>query len=321
MMGKALHILFLTNTLEIGGTERQITMLAVELARRGWRVSLCALDGRGPLRERLVAGDVTVVDGGYRPGTGSNLAQAFALLRAQLRIVSTILMRRPLVLHAFLPLGNFMGVLAGLVTRVPLIVTSRRNLGTYQDRRPFLKWMDHVANGFSHVVTANSQAIADDTERRNGYPAARIVVIPNGLDFGRYGAARDRRDDMRRALELGRDETGTAFVANLIPYKGHAELIAAWANVVQALPGAKLFLIGQDRGIGASLMHQVAELGLEARVVFLGRRDDVPDLIGAMDAGVMASHEEGFSNALLEKLAAGLPVVATDVGGNPAALA
>jgi glycosyltransferase involved in cell wall biosynthesis len=79
-------------------------------------------------------------------------------------------------------------------------------------------------------------------------------------------------------------------------------------------------LIGEDRGISGAILDEARRLGVAERIAFLGRRDDVPELLSAMDIGVMASHEEGSSNALLEKLAAGLPVVATDVGGNPEAL-
>jgi glycosyltransferase involved in cell wall biosynthesis len=81
-----------------------------------------------------------------------------------------------------------------------------------------------------------------------------------------------------------------------------------------------LFLIGQDRGIEQVLIGEARRLGVADRVNLMGQRNDVPTLLSAMDIGVLASHEEGFSNALLEKLAAGLPVVATNVGGNPEAL-
>jgi glycosyltransferase involved in cell wall biosynthesis len=109
-------------------------------------------------------------------------------------------------------------------------------------------------------------------------------------------------------------------VANLIPYKGHAELIEAFARVAVGDARIKLFLIGEDRGIAQGLVSNANRLGIASKIDFMGQRNDVPTLLSAMDLGVMSSHEEGFSNALLEKLAAGLPVVATNVGGNPEAL-
>jgi len=109
-------------------------------------------------------------------------------------------------------------------------------------------------------------------------------------------------------------------VANLIPYKGHSELVEAFARIAAGDPRLKLFLIGKDRGIAQALMSTACRLGVANKINLMGQRSDVPTLLSAMDIGVLASHEEGFSNALLEKLAAGLPVVATDVGGNPEAL-
>jgi glycosyltransferase involved in cell wall biosynthesis len=109
-------------------------------------------------------------------------------------------------------------------------------------------------------------------------------------------------------------------VANLIPYKGHRELVKAFARIAADDPDVRLFLIGKDLGIAKDLMSRARRLGVANRINLMGRRRDVPMLLSAMDIGVLASHEEGFSNALLEKLAAGLPVVATNVGGNPEAL-
>jgi glycosyltransferase involved in cell wall biosynthesis len=126
---------------------------------------------------------------------------------------------------------------------------------------------------------------------------------------------------MRGSLGLFDDQLAIVMVANLIPYKGHQDLIAAFAGVASEDPRLRLFLIGEDRGISSELSRDASERGVGDRVHFLGQRADVAPLLSAMDLGVMASHEEGSSNALLEKLAAGLPVVATDVGGNPEALA
>jgi glycosyltransferase involved in cell wall biosynthesis len=200
------------------------------------------------------------------------------------------------------------------------VMTSKRSLGRHQDRDPRFKWLDRVANKLSHVVTANSQAVAKDTDARDGYDVSRIVVVHNGVDFVRLDQARHHRSETRIALGLGGEDIAIAMVANLIPYKGHSELITGFARIAAQDPRLKLFLIGRDDGIGQALAESANHLGVSDRINLMGPRSDVPTLLSAMDLGVMASHEEGFSNALLEKLAVGLPVVATDVGGNPEAL-
>lgn len=315
------RVLFVVTSLMVGGTESQLVHLATGLASRGWSVRVFALDRSGPLVEPLEAAEITIVDGGFVRSSSSRFGKAFCLLRAQLRLVRETLAWRPDILHGFLPLPNFLTGIAGRLTRVRLIVTSRRGLGTHQDRHPSLRWMDRVANRLSHVVTANSVAIARDVERRDGYAEARVRVIPNGVDFTRFGAGGSSRTATRRSLQLEDGDPAIVLVANLLPYKGHSELIDAFAVVVSQVPRARLFLVGEDRGIKASLTEQARELGIADRIEMLGRRSDVAELLLAMDIGVMASHEEGLSNALLEKLAAGLPVVATDVGGTGEALA
>jgi glycosyltransferase involved in cell wall biosynthesis len=155
---------------------------------------------------------------------------------------------------------------------------------------------------------------------RDGIARDKLALIYNGLQFAVPSDIVELRRRLRQELSLEEGDIALVCVANLIPYKGHAELIEAFGQLLAEGANVTLFLVGQDRGIGASLAAQAEALGVADRVRFLGRRSDVKTLLYAMDIGVMASHEEGFSNALLEKLAAGLPVVATSVGGNPEAL-
>jgi len=180
--------------------------------------------------------------------------------------------------------------------------------------------MDRIANRFSHVVVANSHAVAADMATRDGYDIDRVRVIANGLDLSRFDVIGQSRDDIRRRLGLEPEDVGIVIVANLIPYKGHSDLIDAFARASQSRPELRLFIAGQDRGIGPALMEQAQRLGVGSAVRLLGVQDDVPGLLAGMDIGVIASHEEGFCNALMEKLTAGLPVVATNVGGNPEAV-
>ena len=123
---------------------------------------------------------------------------------------------------------------------------------------------------------------------------------------------------MRKQLNIKDDEWGLIYVANLISYKGHEDLIQAFAMIPHTQ--IKLFLVGEDRGIQNKLQALAREKNILDHIIFLGLRHDVSLLLQSMDMGIMASHEEGFSNALLEKLEAGLPVVATNVGGNQEAL-
>ena len=110
-------------------------------------------------------------------------------------------------------------------------------------------------------------------------------------------------------------------IANLIPYKGHKDLIEGLALVAQSLPsGWRILCAGRDEGLQLKLESLVEAQGIKANIQFLGERTDVPILLAAADFGVLSSWEEGFSNVILEAMAAGLPMIVTDVGGNPEAV-
>jgi glycosyltransferase involved in cell wall biosynthesis len=312
------HVLFVIGSLGAGGAERQMVLLVEGLARVGMRCEVFVLNGSGPLRPRLDAIGVAVHDAGLS-GASSKVVGVATLGSAFVRLWWTALRIRPDVLQAYLPLTNFMGAVAGCLARVPLVITCRRGLGTHQDRHKWWRGCDRIANYLSHVVTANSRAVAEDTIARDGISASKLVTIRNGLDLSSFEATR-ARDDVRRELDLAHDEIGLVCVANLIPYKGHADLFQALASARATMPPFKLFVVGRDDGTGHELSALAAELGIEERVVFSGSRTDVGTILRAMDVFVLASHEEGSSNAVLEAMASGLPVIATDVGGNREAL-
>jgi glycosyltransferase involved in cell wall biosynthesis len=319
-MSRKGRILFVVGSLAVGGAESQLVMLAERLKMRGWSIIVFPLIRSGPLLKQLEQAGIHVSDGGYNPDSPTRMRMFINLCACQARLIGCLLRARPDVVHGFLPLANFMTALAGRIACVPRIITSKRALGRHQDRTPIMKWLDWTANALSHRITANSQAVARDTEARDGYDLSRIVVIPNGLDFSRFGSADRCRDETRNKLWLSKSDVAIAMVANLIPYKGHKELIEAFSRVGDDKSRLRLFLIGRDEGMAQDLMDTARRLGVANRMDLMGQRSDVSSLLSAMDIGVLASHEEGFSNALLEKLAAGLPVVATDVGGNPEAL-
>jgi len=213
-----------------------------------------------------------------------------------------------------------MGALAGRLNRVPLVITSRRALGTHQDRFAVLRPVDLAANFLSHRVTVNSRAVWNDTVSRDHIDEAKLVLIYNGIDPEPFKTAHATREAVRKALRLQPNEKVVIVIANFIPYKGHLDLIKAARQVIDRIPDTKFLLVGEDRGIQKDVERQAQDLGISERVVFMGQRFDIPELLGASDLSVLPSHEEGFSNVILESMAAGLPVVATRVGGNAEAV-
>jgi glycosyltransferase involved in cell wall biosynthesis len=213
-----------------------------------------------------------------------------------------------------------MASFAGRILNVPMIITSKRALGTHQDRNWGWRIFDMASFRFSHWVTVNSQSVGEDTIRRDRGNAAKIRLIYNGLNLEELTTPIANKREVCDALHLDPNHKIVITVANLIPYKGHSELLKAAAMVIKRFSSSIFLLVGEDRGIQKGLEQKAQELGIGSNIIFFGQRKDIPDLMAASDISVLPSHEEGFSNVVLESMAAGLPVVATRVGGNPEAI-
>jgi glycosyltransferase involved in cell wall biosynthesis len=312
------NILFVIGSLEVGGAEMQMYLLVKQLHDQSYICHVYSLQAGGPLERWFEDLGVPVFSGGLKKGDMSSAPWKAVL--AEWSLLRLIYELKPSVIHCFLPLITFMGALSGRIARVPLVVTSRRALGTHQRRYPILRPLDHVASRLSHRVTVNSQAVWNDMVRRDHVDASKLVLIYNGVDTGPFEAALSYREDVRRDQGVKANAKVMIVIANLIPYKGHSDLIQAAKEVVNRFPDAIFLLVGEDRGIQKELEQYVANSGIGQSVRFLGRQGDVPKLLAASDISILPSHEEGFSNVILESMAAGLPVVATDVGGNREAI-
>jgi glycosyltransferase involved in cell wall biosynthesis len=297
--------LVVVRSLDVGGTERHLLAVLPKLAARGVPVELAVLHPGGALVDRMRAQGIVVYEANRRFGSASAFLWLVGLMRR----------RRPAIAHFFLPEAYLIGALAGLVADVPAMVMSRRSLNRYQLKRPTLARLERALHKRMALVSGNSDAVLAELGRE-GVTADRLRLIRNGIDLGPYDAMRPAAP-VRAALGIATNALVLAMVANLIPYKGHADLIAALASRSADLPaGWRLLCIGRDTGIEADLRARAKVAGIDSNILWLGERSDVPDLLSASDIVVLASHEEGSPNAILEAMAARRPVIATDVGGN-----
>ena len=312
------NILFVIGSLEVGGAERQMYLLVKQLHGQNYTCHVYSLQAGGPLEKWFEDLGVPVFSERLKKGDMSRAPWKIVL--AEWSLLRLIYRLKPSVIHCFLPLITFMGALSGRIARIPLVITSRRALGTHQRRYPILRPLDHIASRLSHRITVNSQAVWNDMVRRDHVNASKLILIYNGVDTRPFETALSYREDVRRDQGVKASAKVMIAIANLIPYKGHSDLIQAAKEVINRFPDAIFLLVGEDRGIQEELEQRVANFGIGQSVRFLGRRDDVPKLLAASDISILPSHEEGFSNVILESMAAGLPVVATDVGGNREAI-
>ncbi|NYT22700.1 glycosyltransferase [Alcaligenaceae bacterium] len=161
-------------------------------------------------------------------------------------------------------------------------------------------------------------ACADDAARRHrewGYDADRMLVIPNGYDMAAWRPDDAARDDLRGEWGVEPDTVLIGSVARWNPLKDHANLLDAFARSLKLHPGLRCVLVGQGMDAGnTELASMLRQHGIQEQVMLLGRRDDVPRILNALDVYVLSSRAEGFPNVVAEAMATGLPCVVTDVG-------
>ena len=222
-------------------------------------------------------------------------------------------------IHFFLPTAYILGGIAALLSFRGPKVMSRRSLNDYQKNHPISFLVEKFLHSKMNKICANSLAISRQLVEE-GVSKKNISLIYNGIDLSLFERKIDRYD-VRKNLGIERNSFVIIVVANLIPYKGHLDLLEALNLIKKTLPSSWVCIFaGRDDGIGADLKKLAKKFNISSHVKFFGSRKDVPQLLLASDVSILSSHQEGFSNAILEAMAAGLPVIATDVGGNSEAV-
>jgi glycosyltransferase involved in cell wall biosynthesis len=303
------RVFYFVETLNVGGTETQLVQTALRLHSRH-NVTVGCLCAEGPLLQTLQRAGIAVVE--FRKG--KTLLSARGLYQL-LRLAIFLRKRRFHVVHAYDLMANLLGVPAAWLARVPIIISSRRYHADLEWYRPWRQKVIRMVYSLSTYVLVNSKCVRDLLVEKDGLPLEKIRVLYNGVDLGRAaGAPREAKGVL---AGLGSRSKRIAVVANMhSPTKGHASLVVAAKSVCREFPDVVFILIGDGRE-RPKLERQVHEAGLENNFLFLGHRSDIPHLLACCDFSVLPSETEALPNAVLEAMAAGLPVVATCVGGIP----
>ena len=301
---RPLRVMQLILGLQVGGLESMVVKLAKSLDPQRFSSLVCCIDQTGPLAVELEQADIEVVllQRG-QAGTDWGYPRRLARLLKQQHVD---------VLHLHNPTALFYGAPAARLAGVrPVIYTEHGR--DYSN-----SWKSRVTNRVltrmvDRVVVLHERA-RDYMHRYEGAPLKRITKIYNGItDPGVPDPG--TRPRVRKSLSLGPDIAAIGIVARLDPIKNLPVLIDAMQQLHRQHPQARLLIIG-DGPLREALTRQVATNGLDPVVQFLGTRHDVPDLLSALDLLVLPSSSEGLSMTLIEGSAAGLPLVASDVGGN-----
>ncbi len=290
-------VFLMINTLETGGSERQFAAIAGGLKSRDLDLRLGCLRRTG-----IFAKDMGSISE-FPPG-GSLVGWQSQRTRWQL---SRYLRRDHVaVAHSFDFYANLMLIPAAWLAGIPVIVGSHRQLGD------LMSWphsrVQRLVFQMCDLVVCNSRAAADCL-RRLGLPESKLAVIPNGLPDAAFAQPPP-------ALSPAAGKVRVGMIARMNdPAKMHSILLRVAAMLAPRNPALEFILVG-DGPMRSALQQEARSLGLGDRVVFLGERKDIPAVLASLDISVLSSRSESLSNAILESMAAGLPVVACRVGGN-----
>ncbi len=305
-------VLQLIDSFHQGGSERQalqLTRLLVESNQ--FNVHLACLSPEGSLRETIA--DLNLGEIPSFPLKSFYDANAVRQLR---RFVKWLRTSRIDIVHTHDFYTNVFGMAAGALARSPVRVASMRE--TAGMRTPAQKKAQQVAYSLAHHIVANSNAVRDALITE-GTPAEKITVIYNGLDHERLTPQATSRAEALSLLGLHVDGNPArrfvSIVANMRhDVKDYPMFLRTARKVFEAEPAAAFLLAGEG-GLTESLRALAVDLGIEDSTYFLGRCEKVADLLNISEICVLSSKAEGFSNSILEYMAAGRPVVVTNVGG------
>ncbi|HEY8517995.1 MAG TPA: glycosyltransferase [Candidatus Binatia bacterium] len=297
-----LRILFVIDELDIGGTEQQILEIVRRIDRDRFEPYVCCFR-HGRKAQEIEALGVPVLHEPKRLKADPGLV---------LRLANLMRRERFDIVQTYLWTANTWARVAARIAGVPWLFASERNVDIWEET--YKRVIGRFLARSTDRIIANSEAVRQYLLERGGLSPDKVVTIYNGVNFDRFKTPCDPRV-RRRELGVGDDVVLAGCVARVEPAKDHATLLHAFALISDRVPNLHLVIIG-DGSEQARMQRLASELGLGDRVHFTGFRTDSAEWLQSVDISVLSSVKEGLSNTVLESMAAGKPVVATDVGGN-----
>ncbi len=304
MAVKKIKILHIVHSLEIGGLENGLVNLINRLDPERYEHAICCVATSGPMAQRLRR-PVPI----HELGKG-NGGRAYLL---PLRLAGVVRRVAPDIVHTR-NWGAIDGVIGARLAGVRRVVHGEHGrgaddpCGTNRRRQQLRRLLAPAIRRFVTVSADLSQWLTSEV----GVPEHKVTHIINGVDADRFRPL-EEKFSRRRELELPTDMPLVGIVGRLDAVKDHATLLKAFATV----PEAAILVVVGDGPLAGELRQLSTELGIFEKVLFLGGRNDVEQILPCLDLFVLSSIAEGISNTILEAMACGLPVIASNVGGNP----
>jgi glycosyltransferase involved in cell wall biosynthesis len=307
-----LRVVLLIRSLNRGGAERQLALLAAGLDPQEFQVGVVTFYRGGPIWDELAAVPHVELVSLDKKGRWDNLGP-------KRRLETLLTAWAPAVLHCYLAEPSIVGTIAGRRAGVPAIVWGVRSSNVdYRKYGWFNRGTFRLASLLSrrpNLIIANSDA-GRSYHVAHGYPADRVVTIPNGIDTERFTASLEARASGRRRWQLSEGDLVIGVIARLDPMKGHEVLLKSVASISRQMANVRVICVGGgEAGLSTHLADETRRLNLEKVVQWVGEAGRTELLYSVFDIACSSSvFGEGFSNAIAEAMACERPCVVTDVG-------
>jgi glycosyltransferase involved in cell wall biosynthesis len=305
-----MNVVHVITGLENGGAEASLYRLCSVDRESGWQHTVISLMGRGIYAERLEGVGVSVHSLGMPRGriTAAGTIRLYSLLRSL----------RPAIVQTWMYHADLLGGVAARLAGVNGIVWSLRGPLNAQKTSRSTRLVARLCAVLSRYVPTrivSCSVYAARVHQALGYSADKFVIIPNGYPLDRFAPMPDARRVLRADLGAADNLPLLGMVARFDPYKDHFNLIQALGLLKRRSVNFLCVLIGSDVDEANSAIREMLEReDVRDRVKLLGARDDIPELMNALDVHVLSSLDEAFPNVLAEAMACGTPCVTTDVG-------
>jgi glycosyltransferase involved in cell wall biosynthesis len=316
--GRKIRVAYIINSLRDGGAERQLLELLKRHDRERFEVSVLLMDGQNAERVYHLVNDVFVM--GIPHNNNSNwLPRTLSFVNAIRRASDYLRKWKPDIAHAMLPAPCILGGIAASLANVPIFVRSPRSmLSLYRSRTRLGAWLDQLLLSRADFTIANSRAVSKELISLASVRPDKCATIHNGVDLDRFHPALSR--SWRSSAGWSDQHAVFGIVGNFSPCKRHSDFVEAAAIISERNSNARFVMLGADYGLRKQILSQIEARGLTSRFHIAESTPSPERVFAALDVYVCTSSSEGFSNVLLEAMACGKPVIATNVGGNPEAV-
>jgi len=307
-MKKPARILRIIPSLEMGGVERTLTSILPRLDKRQYKVYLCCLFKRDKLADTMESLGIPIIKFRMRARLdfdGKYIAGILRLTRLMKKMQIDIV-------HTHLYRANLAGRIAAKLAGIPVIIANEHNIDSWKKFSQRLN--DRALAKITNKIIAVSDAVKDFYVKKIGISEDKIITIYNGVDISKFQTYVNT-NKQKEEFGIKPDEKIITIIGRLHQQKGHLYFLKAAQIIREKNPKVKFLIVG-DGPLEEQLRSMSEDLGISKNVVFTGLREDIPQILAMSDISVLASLREGFSITVLESMAAGKPVVVTDVGGN-----